>query len=182
MHISRQQGVTALALASCAAVALSTARATLPASENGANGPAPAATAEPSARASYPKNALRVASQDMAERYHHAYRLIGSMVLNLDGQRIGQVDNLILDDHGEIKQVMVALLDHSDADGGSIAISPHRAEVVSTRGAHVTVIRVDLTREEIALAQFTRLKEGARAPAQRGSGMPELHREYGTLY
>ena len=68
------------------------------------------------------------------------------------------------------------------ADGGAIAISPHRAEIVSTDNARVTVIRVDLSREEIIHAQFSQLKSNARAPAQRGAGSPELHRSYGPLY
>ena len=118
----------------------------------------------------------------MAQHYYQAYRLIGSHVLNLDGKRIGQVSGVSLDDHGDVRTMTISLTDTSDADGGAISISPHRAEVVSTNGALVTVIRVDLSREELVQAQLVRLKSDARAPAQRGADMPDLHREYGPLY
>lgn len=143
--------------------------------------PTPATGTDKQASAT-PASSLRLASRDMAERYYRAYRLIGSHVLNLDGQRIGQVASVILDDHGDVRQVLIALADTEDSDGGAIAISPHRAEVVSTAGTLVTVIRVDLSREELIQAQLVRLKSNARAPAQRGTATPEPHREYGPLY
>ena len=118
----------------------------------------------------------------MAEQYYSAYRLIGSHVLNLGGNRIGQVSRIVLDDRGEVEQVMIALADASHADGGVIAVSPYRAEIVSTRGARVTVIRIDLSREELVQAQLVRLKWNARAPAPRGAGPSEQHRGYGPLY
>jgi len=185
MHNTKRQGLVFLALASCAAASLGTARATVP--TPGTNVAARNAAVSQnaigmSASAMHAAHQPRLASRDMAEHYYQAYRLIGSHVLNLDGKRIGQVSSVILDDHGDVQQVMIMLTDASDADGGAIAISPHRAEVVSTNGALVTVIRVDLSREEIVQAQLVRLKSDARAPAQRGAGMPDLHREYGPLY
>jgi len=188
MHNTKRQGLVFLALASCAAASLGTALATPPAP--GAGNVVEGAAASQGAQDAYDNTAPtmraarlpRLASRDMAERYYQAYRLIGSHVLNLDGKRIGQVSGVILDDHGDVRKVMIALTDASDADGGVIAISPHRAEVVSTNGALVTVIRVDLSREEIVQAQLVHLKSNARAPAQRGAGMPDLHREYGPLY
>ena len=124
----------------------------------------------------------KVAARDMTERYFKVYRLIGSHVLNLAGQRIGQVENLVLNDRGNITRVIVALSKSHDGNAGAIAISPQRTEVISTDGAYVTVIRVDMTREEILQAQIMRLKPNARAPAQRGAGMPEMHRETRPLY
>lgn len=179
MRKTRQQGIQVLAMVSCAALALGTAQAAQPTHRDVSN---QSASAPEGKRQSATYAAPRVASRDMAERYYHAYRLIGSSVLNLDGERIGKVDNLVLNDHGEIKQMLVALSDAKDTDGGAIAISPHRAEIVSTNGSRVTVIRVDLSREEIIHAQFSQLKSNARAPAQRGAGSPELHRSYGPLY
>jgi len=179
MRKTRQQGISVLAMVPCAALALGVAHATQPTQDDVSNGSdfATMVSLHSSAVA-----APRVASRDMAEHYYQAYRLIGSAVLNLNGARIGEVDNLILNDRGEIKQMLVALTDTKDVDGGAIAISPHRAEIVSTDGARVTVIRVDLSREEIIHAQFSQLKSNARAPAQRGAGSPELHRSYGPLY
>jgi len=179
MRKTRQQGISVLAMVPCVALALGVAHATQPTKDDVSNGSDFVTMAS---LRSAPDAAPRVASRDMAERYYQAYRLIGSAVLNLDGARIGEVDNLILNDRGEIRQMLVALTDTKDADGGAIAISPHRAEIVSTDGARVTVIRVDLSREEIIHAQFSQLKSNARAPAQRGAGSPELHRSYGPLY
>jgi len=190
MRNTRRQGIYFLAMASCAAAILGNAPGTLVGAAQ-AKLPTPAdnilatasiKTGADGRAAEMPGRMPRVASRDMAERYYQAYRLIGSHVLNLDGKRIGQVASVILDDHGDVKQVLIALADTSDADGGSIAISPHRAEVVSTNGALVTVIRVDLSREELIQAQLVRLKSDARAPAQREAGMPDLHVEFGPLY
>jgi sporulation protein YlmC with PRC-barrel domain len=185
MHNTKRQGLVFLALASCAAASLGTARATPPAPGTGIVTEGAAASQDANGNAASAMRVARLphlASRDMAEHYYQAYRLIGSHVLNLDGKRIGQVSGVILDDHGDVRKVMIALTDASDAEGGAIAISPHRAEVVSTNGALVTVIRVDLSREEIVQAQLVRLKSDARAPAQRGAGLPDLHREYGPLY
>lgn len=163
------------ACAAAAATALVTVQVT-------AQAALPTQPAETPVRAAAPQQSLQLAARDMAERYYRAYRLIGSHVLNLDGQRIGQVANVVLDDRGDVRQVLVALTDTHDSDGGSIAVSPHRTEVVSTTGAFVTVIRVDLSREELIQAQLVRLKSDARAPAQRGAAPPDPHREYGPLY
>ena len=174
MSDTKRQGARIIAIAACAVTALGAA--------------AVAGTPDaPSGRSStfdtvQQPAATQLASRDMAERYYQAYRLIGSHVLNLEGKRIGEVASVILDSHGDVRQVLIALADLHDADGGSIAISPHRAEVVSTAGTTVTVIRVDLSREEIIQAQLVRLKSNARAPAQREAGMPDLHREFGPLY
>lgn len=181
MHNSKRQGLVLLALASCAAAAFGTARATIPAPGDGNAATAHEMKTRATARADA-AHLPRLASRDMAEHYFQAYRLVGSHVLNLDGKRIGEVSRVILDDRGDVERVMIALTDASDADGGAIAVSPYRAEIVSTDGAFVTVIRVDLSREELVQAQLVRLKWNARAPAQRGAGMPDLHREFGPLY
>jgi len=178
MRNSKRQGLIVLALASCAATSFGTAQAAVRSPDAGivATGATVSPFTTQTARLPH------VASRDMAEHYYQAYRLVGSYVLNLDGKRIGRVSGVIVDDHGDVRQMTISLSDTGDADGGTIAISPHRAEVVSTNGALVTVIRVDLSREEIVQAQLVRLKSDARAPAQRGAGMPDLHREYGPLY
>lgn len=176
MRRPRWQGGHFLAIATCAATALGAAYAAPPALAGGLPQGMYRSHAQGSSHAS------RVASRDMVERYYRAYNLIGSYVLNLDGQRIGKVDNLVLDRNGEVKKVLVALYDSTDSDGGSIAISPHRAEVVSTQGSRVTVIRIDLTREEIVQAQLVRLKSDARAPAEREAGQPDTHDENRSLY
>jgi sporulation protein YlmC with PRC-barrel domain len=173
MHNTKRQGLVFLALASCAATSFGTAQATPRSPGVAAAGAAVSSSATQTARLPH------LASRDMAEHYFQAYRLIGSHVLNLEGKRIGQVSSVILDDRGDVRQMTISL---SDTESGAIAISPHRAEVVSTNGALVTVIRVDLSREEIVQAQVVRLKSDAQAPAQRGAGMPDLHREYGPLY
>ena len=171
MRNTKRQGLFFLALASGAALSFGSAQATV-------RSPGDRASPSTTQTARLP----HLASRDMAQHYYQAYRLIGSHVLNLDGKRIGQVSGVSLDDHGDVRTMTISLTDASDADGGAISISPHRAEVVSTNGALVTVIRVDLSREEIVQAQLVRLKSDARAPAQRGAGMPDLHREYGPLY
>jgi sporulation protein YlmC with PRC-barrel domain len=176
MRRSRWQGRCFLAIATCAAAALGTAHADQPTLDSGPQQEAQVGNAQNAAQA------LRVASRDMVERYYRAYQLIGSYVLNLDGQRIGQVENLVLDEHGEVQQVLVTLSDNSDSDGGPIAISPHRAEIVSTAGSRVTVIRIDLTREELVQAQLVHLKSDARAPAEREAGQPDAHDEIRSLY
>jgi sporulation protein YlmC with PRC-barrel domain len=183
MRTTDLQGLSILTVVSCAAAAVGAAGATQPTTEH--TGSVHAEIRDVSARinpVAGPGSAWRSASRDMAERYYHAYRLIGSSVLNLDGERIGKVDNLVLDDRGEIKQMLVALSDARESDGRAIAISPHRAEIVSTDGSKVTVIRVDLSREELVQAQLARIKSNARVPAQRGAGLPDLHRRYGPLY
>lgn len=188
MRKSGRPRISALTMASCAALAYGAVLGGAHATQSIYGKPTYGGTIDggltgPRAALKYmPQDLLRLASRDMAERYYQAYRLIGSAVLNLDGERIGRIDNLILNDQGEVKRVLVTLGDMPDADGGAVAISPHRAEIVSTDGSKVTVIRVDLSREELVQAQLTRLKSNARAPAQRGAGLPEIHRTYGPLY
>ena len=114
----------------------------------------------------------QVAARDNVHRYYGAHQLIGSHVLNLSGERIGQVSNLIIDDAGKIRQVLVALKDSLDMDGAAVPVAPHRAEIVSVEGAQITIIRVDMTREELVQAQLTRLKTNARAPVERETGWP----------
>lgn len=183
MRKSGQPGVSVLAMASCVILTCGAAAGGALAAQStyggttGGGMAAPSAAPEPA-----PQHLPRLATRDMAERYYHAYRLIGSAVLNLDGERIGRVDNLVLNEQGEVRQVLVALGDTPDGDGGTIAIASHRAEIVSTDGSKVTVIRIDLSREELIQAQLARLKWNARAPAQRGAGLPEPHRTYGPLY
>jgi len=186
MRKTRKPDITVLAMASCAALALGTVLGgAVPggahASQQTFGGTAGGEVTGPVAAPTFAPPS-RLASRDMAERYYQVYRLVGSAVLNLDGERIGRVDNLILNDQGEIQQMLVKLGDTRDADGGAIAISPHRAEIVSTDGSRVTVIRVDLSREELVQAQLARLKSNARAPAQREAGQPVLHRIFGPLY
>ncbi len=125
---------------------------------------------------------LQVAARDDAQIYYQAYRLIGSYVLNLSGERIGQVDDLVINNEGKVTQVLVALKESIDMDGSPVPISPYRAEVVSVAGSAVTVIRVDLTREEIVQAQLTRLKTDARAPVSRGTDRPDQWRHEDPLF
>ena len=113
-----------------------------------------------------------VAARDKVHRYYGAHQLIGSHVLNLSGERIGQVSNLVIDDAGKIKQVLIALKDSLDMDGAAVPVAPHRAEIVSVEGAQITIIRVNMTREELVQAQLTRLKTNARAPVERETGGP----------
>ena len=176
MRRSRWQRGCFLAIATCAAAAIGTAYADQPKTSGSLQREAHAGDAHKSGRG------LQVASRDMIERYYRAYKLIGSFVLNMDSRRIGEVDNLVLDRNGDIKKVLIALYDSSDSDGGSIAISPHRAEIVSTEGSRVTVIRIDLTREEIVQAQLVALKSHARAPAEREAGQPDTHDDIQSLY
>ena len=114
----------------------------------------------------------RFAARDNVHRYYGAHQLIGSHVLNLSGERIGQVSNLVIDDAGKIKQVLIALKESLDMDGAAVPVAPHRAEIVSVEGAQITIIRVNMTREEIVQAQLTRLKTNARAPVERETGWP----------
>ncbi|MCG8543537.1 MAG: PRC-barrel domain-containing protein [Alphaproteobacteria bacterium] len=117
-------------------------------------------------------NHQSVAARDNVHRYYGAHQLIGSHVLNLSGERIGQVSNLVIDDAGKIKQVLIALKDSLDMDGAAVPVAPHRAEIVSVEGAQITIIRVNMTREELVQAQLTRLKTNARAPVERETGWP----------
>ena len=114
----------------------------------------------------------RFAARDKIYRYYGAHQLIGSHVLNLSGERIGQVSNLVIDDAGKIKQVLIALKESLDMDGAAVPVAPHRAEIISVAGAQITIIRVNMTREELVQAQLTRLKTNARAPAERETGRP----------
>ncbi len=125
---------------------------------------------------------LQIAARDAAKIYYQAYRLIGSYVLNLRGERIGQVDDLIIDKEGKVTQMMIALKDSIDMDGSPVPISPYRAEIVSVVGSDVTVIRVDMTPEELVQAQLTRLKTDARAPVSRGTDRPDQWRHKDPLF
>ncbi len=49
-----------------------------------------------------PTAGVQIASRDDTQLYYKAYRLIGSYVLNLSGERIGQVEVLIIDSEGKI--------------------------------------------------------------------------------
>lgn len=146
--------------------------------------PATSSTVADASAATAPQAAtgFQIAARDDAQTYYQAYRLIGSYVLNLSGERIGQVDDLVINEEGKITQMMVALKDSIDMDGSPVAISPYRAEVVSVVGSEVTVIRVDLTREELVQAQLMRLKTDARAPVSRGTDRPELWRHKDPLF
>ena len=125
---------------------------------------------------------LQVASRDDAQLYYQAYRLIGSTVLNLSGERIGEVEDLVIDSTGKVTTVMVALNEQFDMDGSPVPISPYRAEVVSIADSNVTIIRVDMTHEELVQAQLTRLKSDARAPVSRETDRPEPWRQEDPLF
>jgi ribosomal 30S subunit maturation factor RimM len=184
MHNTGRQGPSRLSTATCAA-AVATTLVTAVAVHVAAQAALPTTPGEAerhAAIAGTPSQSLQLASRDMPARYYRAYRLIGSHVLNLDGQRIGEVAEIVLDGHGDIERMLIALADTHESDGGAIAVPPYRAEVVSTADTRVTVIRIDLSREELIQAQLVRLKSNARAPAQRGAGTPDPHREYGPLY
>jgi len=140
-----------------------------------------AANAEPSSHV-FPSDTYQVASRDMLEHYYRAYRLIGSQVLSLDGERIGEIANLVLTGRGDVSEILLQLYGSFDTDGEPIAVSPHRFEIVSTDGTRVIVLRTDLTHEEIVQAQLLRLKSNARAPAEREAGPPDMHRELGPFY
>jgi sporulation protein YlmC with PRC-barrel domain len=174
MRGSRRREASILAAAVAAATFLGTAEAATPSADRNTQIFVHAASALP--------HFLRVAARDMAALYSRAHALIGSLVLNLDGERIGQVESLVLDEGGRVREVLISLNDGFDSDGGPIAVSPHRAEVISTNGSHVSVIRIDLTREELVQAQLVGLKSDARAPAERGAGEPEIHRDIQLLF
>ena len=112
---------------------------------------------------------------NQAERYYSSHRIVGSHVLTLGGDNIGQVDDLVVDDSGQVKKVLVAIRDTPEMDGGPVLVAPHRAEVVSVEGAQVKVIRIDLTKEELQRAQLASLKTRVRAPERRGTGSPYPH-------
>ena len=112
MSITARQGARITAIAVCAMAALGTAAGAAmpgdpPASDDSYYDTSTFDTATVAERQTAPQTA----SRDMPVRYYRAYRLIGSQVLNLDGQRIGQVDKLILDKTGNVKQVLVFLHD-----------------------------------------------------------------------
>ncbi len=106
------------------------------------------------------------------DRYYSSHRIVGSHVLTLGGDNIGQVDDLVVDDSGQVKNVLVAVRDTAEMDGGPVLVAPHRAQVVSVEGAQVKVIRIDLTKEELQRAQLASLKTRVRAPETRGTGSP----------
>ena len=107
-----------------------------------------------------------------AERFYSSHRIVGSHVLTLGGDNIGQVDDLVVDGAGQVKKVLVAIRDTPEMDGGPVLVAPHRAQVVSVEGAQVKVIRIDLTKEELQRAQLATLKTRVRAPERRGTGSP----------
>ena len=106
------------------------------------------------------------------ERFYSSHRIVGSHVLTLGGDNIGQVDDLVVDNTGQVKKVLVAVRDTPEMDGGPVLVAPHRAQVVSVEGAQVKVIRIDLTKEELQRAQLATLKTRVRAPERRGTGSP----------
>ena len=149
-----------------------------------AAGPAMARSSQIDGRsaADGPPASLQIAARGNAQSSQRVYRLIGSHVLNLSGERIGRVEDLTFDDIGKIAAILIALKDSIDMDSAPIAVSPYRAQVVSTTGTHVAVIRVDLTREEIVQAQLARLKNNARAPVQRETDRPDAWRQEDPLF
>jgi sporulation protein YlmC with PRC-barrel domain len=114
----------------------------------------------------------RAMETNQAERYYSSHRIVGSHVLTLGGDNIGQVDDLVVDNSGHVKKVLVAVRDTAELDGGPVLVAPHRAQVVSVEGAQVKVIRIDLTKEELQRAQLASLKTRVRAPERRGTGSP----------
>lgn len=106
--------------------------------------------------------------------YYWSHRLIGSHVLNMRGQNIGQVNALVVDERGALTKMLVALNEPFDVDGTPVPIEPYRAEIVSTDDSRVTVIRVDMTKDEIVRAQLSQLQVRAKpsntAPAKRDAG------------
>jgi ribosomal 30S subunit maturation factor RimM len=112
------------------------------------------------------------------EHYYWSHRLVGSHVLNMQGQNIGQVDALVVDGQGTLTKMLVALNEKFDTDGTPVPIAPYRAEIVSARDARVTIIRINLTRDELVRAQLAQLQSRAkpanREPAERDTGAPML--------
>lgn len=105
------------------------------------------------------------------ERYYWSHRLVGSHVLNMQGQNIGRVNALVVDGRGTLTKMLVALNEQFDIDGTPVPIEPYRAQIVSAKDARVTVIRINLTRDELFRAQISQLQSRAisadRAPAKR---------------
>ena len=93
-------------------------------------------------------NTDRTAARNNVERYYWSHRLVGSHVLNMRGQHIGRVDALVVNKRGTLTKVLVALNEQFDADDTPVPVEPNRAEIVSTKDARVTIIRIDLTRAE----------------------------------
>jgi len=114
------------------------------------------------------------AFRNTVERYYWSHRLVGSHVLNMQGQNIGRVNALVVNERGALTKVIVALNEQFDTDGTPVPIEPYRAEIVSENNARITVIRVDMTKAEIQRAQLSQLQSRAMptntAPARREAG------------
>lgn len=104
------------------------------------------------------------ASRNNVERYYWSHRLVGSHVLNMQGQNIGRVNALVVDERGTLTKMLVTLNDRFDVDGMSVPVEPNRAEIVSAGNAKVTIIRIDLTRDELLRAQLSQLQSRAKSP------------------
>jgi len=116
----------------------------------------------------------RRAFRNTVERYYWSHRLVGSHVLNMQGQNIGRVDALVVNERGALTKVIVALNEQFDVDGTPVPIEPYRAEIVSEKDARITIIRVDMTKDEIQRAQLSQLQSHAipsnTAPVRREAG------------
>jgi hypothetical protein len=119
----------------------------------------------------------RGATGSNVDRYYWSHRLVGSHVLNMRGQNIGRVNALIVNERGTLTKMLVALNERFDMDGTPVPVEAHRAEIVSARNARVTIIRINLTRDEMVRAQLTQLQSRAKPtngePAERDAGLPE---------
>lgn len=130
------------------------------------------------AHAAMPKdmNTDSAAARNNVEHYYWSHRLVGSHVLNMRSQHIGRVNALVVDKQGTLTKVLVALNEQFDTDGTPVPVNPHRAEVVSTKNARVTIIRINLTRDELVRAQLSQLQSRAKPanwePVERDAGTP----------
>lgn len=129
-----------------------------------------------SAHAAMPDNNDHSAYRNNVERYYWSHRLVGSHVLNMRGQNIGRVNALVVDERGTLTKMLVALNERFDVDGTPVPIEPYRAEIVSAKNARVTIIRINLTKDELVRAQLSQLKSRAKPsntePATRDAGKP----------
>jgi len=92
------------------------------------------------------------------------YRLIGSKVVDPEGQTIGKVDDLLLDRDQKMVAVIVSVGGFLGIGSKSVALPANRVDISQAYGDQ-RVVKIDATKEELASAPAFKTREAMKAEA-----------------
>jgi sporulation protein YlmC with PRC-barrel domain len=112
--------------------------------------------------ATAPTQQAVITQQD--ESQVRVYRLIGSKVVDPEGQTIGKVDDLLLDRDQKMVAVIVSVGGFLGIGSKSVALPASRVDISQAYGDQ-RLVKIDATKEELASAPAFKTRETLKAEA-----------------